>query len=105
MMPLVARVGKGLRPRKIDMRRSVTVLASTPGLQSRRVAFTEIPIIDFSPMQSDDQECKERMAKEICRACTEVGFLYIKNHGVPRRAIEDLFSASREFFSLDDSAK
>ena len=82
-----------------------SVSANTPGLQSRRVAFTEIPIIDFSPMQSDDQECKERMAKEIYRACTEVGFLYIKNHGIARRAIEDLFSASREFFFLDDSAK
>ena len=82
-----------------------SVSAKTPGLESRSVAFTEIPVIDFSAMTSGSMQDKKEMAEDIYRACTEVGFLYIKNHGISQSSIERLFSASREFFALDDSLK
>ena len=81
------------------------VSGSTPGLASRRPAFTEIPIIDFAPMREDDYSSKLKVAKDVYRACTEVGFFYIKNHGVPGDAIDKLFETSHRFFAMDEESK
>jgi len=78
---------------------------ATPGLNSKRVAFKEIPIIDFSAMQSPNDSAKHILAKEVLRACTDVGFFYIKNHGVAQESINGLLKASREFFSQDIAEK
>ena len=45
------------------------------------------------------------LAGEIYRACTEVGFFYIKNHGIEQQVIDDLLATSRRFFALDESQK
>ena len=81
------------------------VSTSTPGLESRKVAFTEIPMVDFSAMRGDDEEAKNVLSQAIYRACTEVGFFYIKNHGVEKEAIDRLLSCSREFFSMEEASK
>ena len=78
---------------------------TTPGLSAKRPAFTEIPILDFSAMQADDQHAKQAVAKEIFHACTEVGFFYIKNHGIPQDSINRLLAASRDFFAQDEAEK
>jgi isopenicillin N synthase-like dioxygenase len=41
------------------------------------------------------------MAAELRRACIDIGFFYIRDHGVPKKAIEGLYQASRGFFALD----
>lgn len=81
------------------------VSATTPGLASKRPAFTEIPIIEMSAMHGDDLGAKQRLADEIFRACTEVGFFYIKHHGVSQDAIDRLLAASRDFFDQDIAVK
>ena len=86
----------------VEVRR---VSASTPGLESRRPAFTEIPMVDFSAMRGDDSNAKQMLAKSIYRACTGVGFFYIKNHGISKKTIDRLFKTSREFFAMDEARK
>jgi isopenicillin N synthase-like dioxygenase len=81
------------------------VADSTPGLTSKRLAFSEIPLLDFAAMLGDDEPAKRQLAAEIQRACTEVGFFYIKNHGFPQAVIDRIFAVSREFFAQDLAAK
>jgi len=63
---------------------------------ARRLDFSEIPIIDI-----DDTTVVEA----IHRACTEVGFFYVVNHGVGSELITDLLAQSRAFFSLPQSSR
>ncbi|KAM0552629.1 hypothetical protein ACHAPJ_007726 [Fusarium lateritium] len=60
--------------------------------------FTEIPIIDLS-LSDDEVLAKLRVA------LTDVGFLYVSNHGVPQSAIDDLVHILPKLFALSDEAK
>tara|TARA_E500000331_G_scaffold48736_1_gene41794 strand:+ start:3502 stop:4458 length:957 start_codon:yes stop_codon:yes gene_type:complete len=64
--------------------------------ESRRLAFREIPIIDLSLLVSGNRD--SAAVEEIGKACREVGFLYVKNHGIPKKLINDILAAGREFF-------
>ena len=64
--------------------------------ESRRLAFKEIPIIDLSLLVSGNRD--NAAVEEIGKACREVGFLYVKNHGIPKKLINDILAAGREFF-------
>jgi hypothetical protein len=64
------------------------------------VAFEEIPIIDFAPMLGSDLAAKRALATELRHACTEIGFFYIKNHGVPQDLIDAAFAECPRFFGL-----
>ena len=44
------------------------VSEATPGLESKRMALTEIPVIDISSLRSDDPAAKEAMAVALRRA-------------------------------------
>lgn len=63
-------------------------------------AFTSIPIIDLSPTSD-----KKHQLSQLHHALTSIGFLYIRNHGVPADAIADLVNALPPLFSLTDAAK
>lgn len=67
-----------------------------------------IPIIDmgllglgFDPTKDEWQ----RVGKEICTAFADIGFLYLKGHGLNMDLVENAFSASSKFFALDESIK
>lgn len=68
-------------------------------------AFSRIPVIDLADIRSPDSTTRKSLAREIKRACTDVGFFYVKNHGISERTIEAVISASRLFFSLPEEAK
>jgi len=71
----------------------------TTGLEAKKVAVTDIPIIDLSPMYEQDTSAQEVIAKAVFAACINIGFFYIKNHGVSNLAIDDVQAASYKFFS------
>src|SRR5687767_3591782 len=54
------------------------------GLDPVRVPFDQIPVIDLEAMFTGDAEAKAALAESLRKACTEVGFLYIKNHHFPK---------------------
>ena len=58
----------------------------------------DIPLIDFQPFLDDDPDGQQRVAQEIYQACHNIGFLYLKNHGVPANAIARAFEQSQQFF-------
>ncbi len=70
------------------------------GLSARAAPFHEIPVIDFAPMLGTDPAAKAGVAAALREAATQVGFFYIKNHGVPERVIRALFEAGPAFFAL-----
>lgn len=43
--------------------------------------------------------------KDLLKACREFGFFYVENHGVPKEVMEQMFRASKAFFSLDRADK
>lgn len=59
-----------------------------------------IPIIDFGPYLDPEtsEEAKKDVALTLDRACRDVGFFYLKNHGVPMELIRAMLDGAREFF-------
>ncbi len=74
------------------------------GLEAKQIPFESIPVIDFEAMHGGDRTVQQAVADALCRACVQVGFFYVKNHGVPQAVIDQAFAQSRQFFgrSLDE---
>ena len=70
------------------------------GLDAKQTPFSEIPVIDFGPMSGDDAAAKAKVGEAVRTACTEVGFFYAKNHGMPQETIDATFKAAETFFAL-----
>lgn len=67
--------------------------------------FSAIPVIDVGPLFGDDGERAAACSAAIDAASRDVGFFYVKNHGVPRDLIRATFMASKYFFSLPEQTK
>eukprot|EP01098_Paradermamoeba_levis_P004297 TRINITY_DN1848_c0_g1_i2.p1 TRINITY_DN1848_c0_g1~~TRINITY_DN1848_c0_g1_i2.p1 ORF type:complete len:351 (-),score=115.65 TRINITY_DN1848_c0_g1_i2:108-1088(-) len=62
--------------------------------------FQSLPIIDISALVKDGAtaEEKKKVGDELTRACREVGFFYVKGHGVSQEFIDGVFKIVKEFF-------
>jgi isopenicillin N synthase-like dioxygenase len=111
--------GKRTRP---STKRPLVLIAMLSLHGQERVAFTagyasgsatkrtDIPLIDLSPWISPSQSqstTKEGISKEqlevVCeihKACREVGFFMITNHGFNDTLMDHAWKASKEFFDL-----
>lgn len=65
--------------------------------------FTEIPTIDLS--LADEPSTLPVLLDKLRVAITEVGFLYISNHGIPARTIDHLVQILPKLFRLSGTAK
>ena len=65
----------------------------------------EIPVIDLGPYLSGEPGALEKAGRELFRASTEVGFYYLKNHGVPQELIDQVFAESKRFHDQPLEAK
>lgn len=67
---------------------------------SQRPTMAYVPIIDFRPFHDpfSSDEVKKNIALEINRACREVGFFYLSNHGVYEELRVAMLSRARTFF-------
>lgn len=50
-----------------------------------------IPIVDFSAAGEGTREEKINIARKIDDAFRNVGFVYLKNHGVPEEKVRECF--------------
>lgn len=66
---------------------------------------SKVAIIDLTDLRSPDLARRKRLGEEIAQACSEVGFFYIVNHGIPKAKIERMFEIARQFFTLNDDQK
>jgi|GEM_PF-3270873 len=73
--------------------------------ESRRLAFTEVPVIDVGDLMRGGDNAQT--IESIRNACRDVGFLYVSNHGVPDSTVQALVSAADEFFEqpVDDKMR
>ncbi|XP_060085096.1 uncharacterized protein LOC132564460 [Ylistrum balloti] len=67
--------------------------------------MTTVPIVDITGYGLDvvnedkvDTETVRYMADDICRAMRDIGFCYIKNHGIPQSKIDQMNTVAMEFF-------
>ena len=70
---------------------------------SRRLDFSEVPVLDIRPLFEGTPD--PTLIDAIDKACADVGFFYVKNHGVPRATIQALQDTAARFFSLPLSEK
>ena len=59
-----------------------------------------IPSVDLADFLSGDSVRKNDFVQKLGKAYEEVGFVAVKNHGVPDELIADLYRYVQEFFSL-----
>ncbi|KAG7891112.1 hypothetical protein KL905_000549 [Ogataea polymorpha] len=66
---------------------------------------SSVPIIDFSAFHEGTFEERRRVGEEVVKAMSEVGFLYIVNHGISLADQERMFEWSKAFFELSEEQK
>ena len=68
-----------------------------------RLTVDEIPIIDIGPLR--DRTDKLGVARKLCQAASQVGFLYVTNHGVDEKTLVRARNAGFKFFRLTGEEK
>lgn len=63
-------------------------------------AAAAIPVIDYGPYFAGEPGALEPLARQVRRACEDIGFFYALNHGVPPDVVDRGFAASRRFHAL-----
>ncbi|XP_031478763.1 2-oxoglutarate-dependent dioxygenase 33-like [Nymphaea colorata] len=74
--------------------------------------FKSIPIIDVAPLlakcgdpnMAEDSGVLE-VVRQLDRACKEIGFFYVKGHGIPDSIYKGVRDATRSFFDLPYTEK
>ena len=69
----------------------------------RRLGADQIPIIDVGPLM--DGSNAQAVGRELVWAASEIGFIYVKNHGVAQSIIDLTRQTGLEFFRLPEAAK
>ncbi|KAJ4350626.1 hypothetical protein N0V95_004585 [Ascochyta clinopodiicola] len=70
--------------------------------------MASIPIVDFSAYtttQHTSDKTQTETAREIDEAFRNVGFVYLKNHGVRKESVDECFEWSKRFFALPAATK
>lgn len=65
---------------------------------SNIMSFSSLPILDLS--LADDPTTKPAFLADLRHALMEVGFLYIKNVGIPEDLFQKVISEGRAFFDI-----
>ncbi|MCO6417020.1 hypothetical protein JYK14_12730 [Siccirubricoccus sp. KC 17139] len=64
-----------------------------------------IPILDLGPLLEGRPGALEALGAELRRAFTEVGFYFVRNHGVPQPLIDAAFDAAARYHAQPLEAK
>lgn len=64
-----------------------------------------IPVVDLSDFLSGDAARKQKFVQELGTAYEEVGFVAVKNHGIPDDLIADLYNYVQRFYAQPDDVK
>ena len=74
-------------------------------LHGERLALDEVPVIDFGPFLAGDLQARRQVAEEIGRACRNIGFFYLKNHGISEETVAASFAEAKRFFDQPTERK
>lgn len=64
-----------------------------------------IPVVDLADFLSGDSQRKAEFVQKLGKAYEDVGFVAVKNHGIPDDLIDDLYKYVQQFFSLPSNKK
>jgi isopenicillin N synthase-like dioxygenase len=64
-----------------------------------------IPVVDLNDFLNGTSEQKSAFVQQLGKAYEDVGFVAVKNHGIPADLIEDLYKYVQQFFSLPSEKK
>ncbi|OYV38577.1 MAG: hypothetical protein B7Z80_09655 [Rhodospirillales bacterium 20-64-7] len=76
-----------------------------PALVPATAAGLQIPVIDFAPFLAGTKAERAATAEVIGRACREIGFFYVINHGIEAGLIADVYAQAKRFFDLPVAQK
>lgn len=65
----------------------------------------EIPTVDLSSLNSDDEAARKQMVAKVRAACLDWGFFHAINHGVPVELLDRVQKQAQKFFSLPKEEK
>ncbi|MBL8382166.1 MAG: isopenicillin N synthase family oxygenase [Burkholderiales bacterium] len=68
-------------------------------------AAEAVPVIDLAGASSAELANRLAVAGEVHRACRDIGFFYVANHGVDRALVAAQFDWARRFFALPQADK
>ena len=68
-------------------------------------SFQALPIIDITGLFSADLSARQAVAEELGRAAREVGFFYIRGHGIAPERIAGLRAAAQALFAREHNWK
>lgn len=64
-----------------------------------------IPVVDLAQFTQGSDSERKAFVYELGRAYEDVGFVAVKNHGIPEDLIEELYKYVQEFFGLPQPLK
>lgn len=67
--------------------------------------YDEVPSLDLSHFTEGTAQQKAAFVNDLGHAYSNIGFVAIKNHGLSDELVSQLYAASKDFFSLDESHK
>lgn len=53
---------------------------------------SHVPLVDFTTFRSGTPNQAKTISKQLYEAFRDVGFVYLKNHGVPQDVVDEAFS-------------
>lgn len=64
-----------------------------------------IPVVNLADFSSGDPQLKQMFVNDLGKAYEEVGFVAVKNHGIPDELIAHLYQYVQDFFALPTPVK
>jgi len=71
-----------------------------PWIPKAKKFFMTIPVVDLSDFIEGNPQQKSDFVQALGKAYEEVGFVAVKNHGIPAELIKRLYAEVQQFFSL-----
>jgi isopenicillin N synthase-like dioxygenase len=65
---------------------------------AKRIPIESIPVIDIAALVNDEPDAELRAAEKMSIAAHQVGFFYVRNHGVSQQLIDETLRVTRRFF-------
>ena len=67
--------------------------------------MNDIPVIDLNGLATREPAALARMTREVAQACREVGFFYVRGHGVPGDVLDAVMAQAHAFFAQPQTRK
>jgi isopenicillin N synthase-like dioxygenase len=64
-----------------------------------------IPVVDLEHFVNGDAQQKQAFVNALGNAYEDVGFVAVKNHGIPAELIRDLYQYVQQFFAQPTEVK